>query len=100
MEKLKSKVEELLGCEITEEQFKEALTFAKNKQKYIYHKEGRKVVLEDWYLAILTKEYVISLAFQNFTMDLCRELHNMEKEHLFKEQGTPMINHIVTPSAL
>lgn len=41
----KREVEELLGCEITDEQFEQALKYARHKQKYIYQREQRKVVL-------------------------------------------------------
>lgn len=97
---IREEVEELLRCEITDEQFKEALRYAKQKQEYIYEREKRPIVLQHWYLAMLTEEYVRSFAFSNFTMDLCRIRNNMEKEHLFKEQGTPATNHIVAVSTL
>lgn len=42
----KSEVEELLGCEITDEQFDEALEYARHKQKYIYQRERRAVVID------------------------------------------------------
>lgn len=61
----KKEVEELLGCEITDEQFEEALKYARHKQEYIYQRERRQVVLQHWYLVKLTEEYVRSLAFQN-----------------------------------
>lgn len=41
----KKEVEELLGCEITDEQFEEALKYARHKQEYIYQRERRQVVL-------------------------------------------------------
>lgn len=78
----KAEVEELLGTSITDNMFDEALGYAKRKQEYIYQRDGREVVLEHWYLVKLTEEYVRSLAFSQFTMDLCMELYNMEKEHL------------------
>lgn len=78
----KEDVEKLLGCGITDEQFNEALEYAKKKQEHIYQNDGREVVLQHWYLVKLTEEYVRNLAFSQFTMELCRELHNMEKEHL------------------
>ena len=70
----KKEVEELLGCEITDEQFEEALKYARHKQEYIYQRERRQVVLQHWYLVKLTEEYVRSLAFSKFTMDLCATL--------------------------
>lgn len=75
----KREVEELLGCEITDEQFEEALKYARHKQEYIYQRERRQVVLQHWYLVKLTEEYVRNLAFSKFTMDLCRTLRDMEK---------------------
>lgn len=96
----KQEVEELLRFKITDEQFEEALEYAKRKQAYIYELEPRSVVLHPWYLVQLTAEYVRSLAFSKLTMDLCRTLHNMEKEHPIKDQGAPMDNHIVTVPAL
>lgn len=59
----KREVEELLGCEITDEQFEEALKYARHKQEYIYQRERRQVVLQHWYLVKLTEEYVRNLAF-------------------------------------
>lgn len=93
-------VEELLGCEITDEQFEQALKHARHKQEYIYQREQREVVLQHWYLVKLTEEYVRSLAFSKFTMDLCSVLIDMEKECSDKVQNTLMNNHIVSqPSA-
>lgn len=77
----REEVEELLGCVITDEQFNEALEYARRKQKYIYKQEHRAVVFQHWYFVKLTEEYVRSLAFSKFTMDLCRTLRDMEKEH-------------------
>lgn len=96
----KKEVEELLKYDITDEQFHEALKYARRKQEYIYQQGKRKVVLQHWYLVKLTEEYVRSLALSKFTMDLCRTMYDMEKEHPFKEQGTPQTNHIVPVPAL
>jgi len=96
----KREVEELLGCTITDEQFNEALGYAKRKQDYIYKMERRAVILQRWYLVKLTEEYVRSLAFSKFTMDLCRTLRDMEKEHSVKNQSAPTDNHIVAVPAL
>ncbi|EOS47314.1 hypothetical protein C809_02190 [Lachnospiraceae bacterium MD335] len=78
---MKKEVEELLGCSITTEQFREALEYARKKQKYIYGQERRLTVLQHWYLVKLTEEYVRSLSFAKETVDLCGTLRNMEKEH-------------------
>lgn len=91
----KADVEELLKCSITEEMFQRALKCAKHKQEYIYSREKREVVMQDWYLAQLTYEYVISLSFQDFTMELCRVEADMEKEHQVIDQGALTANHIV-----
>lgn len=96
----KEEVEELLECEITDGQFEEALKYAKRKQAYIYDREKRPVVLQHWYLVKLTEEYVRSLAFSQFTMDLCRALRDMEKEHSVRNQSAPTDIHIVSASAL
>lgn len=77
----KQEVEELLGFGITDEQLREALEHAKRKQQYIYQRERRPVVLQPWYLAKLTEECVRSLSFSKFTVDLCRMLPEMGKEH-------------------
>ena len=53
----KKEVEELLGCEITDEQFEKALKYARHKQEYIYQRERRQVVLQHWYLVKLTWIY-------------------------------------------
>lgn len=96
----KEEVEELLGCVITDEQFNEALEYARRKQEYIYNREHRAVVLQHWYLVKLTEEYVRSLAFSKFTMDLCSTLRDMEKEHSAICQSAPTDNHIVAVPAL
>lgn len=95
----KQEVEELLKCEITDEQFREALECAQRKQEYIYRREQRPVVLQHWYLVKLTEEYVRNLAFSKFTMDLCRTLRDMEKEHSASCQSAPTDNHIVAVPA-
>ncbi len=92
-------MEEQLGFGITNEQFREALECARRKQEYIYQSERRPVVLQHWYLVKLTEEYVRSLAFSKFTMDLCRTLRDMEKEHSASCQSAPTDNHIVNHSA-
>lgn len=91
----KKEVERLLGCDITDTQFEEALGFAERKQEHIYKHGGKPIVLQPWYLARLTEEYVRALAFSQLTMDLCMEFCNMEKEHQTRSQGAPTHNHIV-----
>lgn len=68
----KKEVEQILGYEITDDQFAEALRHARKMQDYIYATDKRPVVLQHWYLVKLTEEYVRSLAFSRFTTDLCR----------------------------
>lgn len=96
----KREVEELLGCTITDEQFEEALKYARHKQAYIYQREPRAVVMQHWYLVKLTEEYVRSLAFSKFTMDLCRILRDMEKEHPITDRSAPTDIHIVAVPVL
>ncbi|MCI8772051.1 MAG: hypothetical protein HFH73_13120 [Lachnospiraceae bacterium] len=96
----KGEVEELLGCMVTDEQFNEALGYARRKQKYIHSQEHSTVVLQHWYLVKLTEEYVRNLAFSKFTMDLCSALCDMEKEHSVKNQSAPTDSHIVACSVL
>lgn len=102
MEKIveRGEVENLLGSKITDKQFNKALDYARRKQKYIYQQTKREIVLQHWYLVKLTEEYVRSLAFSKFTMDLCRNLRDMEKEHSVKNQSAPTDNHIVAVPAL
>ncbi len=76
----REEVEMLLGSSITDSMFGEALNYARHKQAYIYQRERREVVMQHWYLVKLTEEYARNLAFSKFTMDLCRETCNMEKE--------------------
>lgn len=96
----KEEVQELLGFGISDEQFKEALGCAKRKQRYIYSREARPVTLQHRYLVKLTEEYVRINAFSRFTMDLCRTLFDMEKEHQFNEHGALRDDHILADSAL
>lgn len=95
MEVTKKEVEELLGCEVDESLFQEALAYAKKKQKYAYEREKREVIMQHWYLVKLTEECVRALAFSKFTMDLCETLNNMEKECTDKCPNTLIDNHIV-----
>lgn len=96
----KEDVERLLGCTITDGLFQEALKFASRKQAYIFERDGSPVALQDWYLVKLTEEYARSLALSKYTMDLCSELADMEKEHQAKGTGAPTSTHIITVSAL
>lgn len=98
-EAMKREVEDLLGCGISDGQFREALEHARRKQAYIYKRERRPVVLQRWYLAKLTEECVRSLAFSKFTMDLCRMRRETEKEHSASCQSAPTDKFIVTVSA-
>ncbi len=91
----RKEAEVLFGSSITDSMFEEALSYAKRKQAYIYQREGRKVVMQRWYLLELVKEYVRNLAFSRFTMDLCREVCNMEKERPQKQQALTKDSHIV-----
>lgn len=86
----KEEVQELLGFDITDEQFEAALTCAHRKQRYIYNCEARPVTLQRQYLVKLTEEYVRSLAFSHYTLDLCRIINSMEKEHPADARALPM----------
>ncbi len=96
----REEVEGLLGFGITDGQFNEALGYARRKQEYIYKRERRAAVLHRWYLVKLTEEYARRLAFSEFSMDLCRTLRDMEKEHSAICQSAPTDNHIVAVPAL
>lgn len=96
----KREVEELMKMSISDDLFQEALGYAERKQRYIYNQNHDQVVMQHWYLVKLTEEYVRSLAFSKLTMDLCRTLRDMEKEHSTKSQSAHMDNHIVAVSAL
>ena len=85
----KEVVEKRIGYEITDKQFGDALKYAENKQEQIYQREKRPVVLQNQYFAKLIEEYVRSLIFSKFTMDLCRTLHDMEKEHPVIDKSAP-----------
>ncbi len=91
---MKKEIETLLGYEITEARFNDALDYARCKQMHIFSLEQRPVVLQGWYAAQLAAEYVKSHAFSNATVDLCR-LYNMEKERRFRRtrhsKGTPIV---------
>lgn len=96
----KGEVQELLGFDISDTQFEEALEYAQRKQQYIYNCEKRPEVLQDWYLTQLIAECVRSISFSQLTMDLCRTLRDMEKEHSTISQSAHTDNHIVAVSAL
>lgn len=97
----REQVESLFGMAISDEEFERALGYAKRKQAHIFQLTGRKEVMEDWYLAKLTEEQARSNALSDFSMDLCRTLYEMEKEHSFrKEQSALQAIPIVNVSAL
>jgi hypothetical protein len=91
----KKEVELILGTNISDDDFQTALTQARHKQEYIYSKEHRHAVKQEWYLAELTAEYVISLAFSKYTQNICNILRNMEKEHPVEDQDALVANPIV-----
>ncbi len=74
----KEEVEELLKYGITDQEFEEALQYAKHMQEYIYQQEHRPVVLQHWYLVKLTEEYVRILHFSKYSMNLCKTLREGE----------------------
>lgn len=83
----KEDVENLLGCCITNTQFAEALEYAVRKQESLYKRKKSPEVLQREYLIKLTEEAVTSLTLSRFTMELYRNLRNMEKEHLARSSG-------------
>lgn len=95
----KKEVEYLLGCRITDEQFEEALMHARRKQRYIFQRDRHPGVLQKRYLAMLVSECIKSCVLSRFTMEVCRESRNMEKEHSTKSQSAQTVNHIVSVPA-
>lgn len=85
----KEEVERLLGYEVTDSDFDYALKQAKRKQNRIYALEKRAATKEPWYLAVLTSECLTDMAVMRYSWNLCRMHRDMEKEHLFNEQGAP-----------
>ena len=96
----KREVEERLKIYVSDEQFNEALKYAGRKQRYIYESTNNPVVMQNWYLVELTVEYIRSMIFSHLTMDLCRTLRNMEKEHSANARAPLQDSHIVTRSVL
>lgn len=78
----KPELEALFGNSITDSIFEEAVNSARCKQAYIYQHSKREEVLQRWYLLELIKEYVKSITFSRFTMDLCREVCKTKEECL------------------
>ena len=100
MEVRKEEVEKLLGYEISEENFDEALGHAKRKQELLSKIDKRPVIMDHWYLVILIKEYVEICAFSRFTLERCKMLQDMEKERRTNQHGTPTSNHILSASVV
>jgi hypothetical protein len=82
-------VEELLGFEIEDDVYEIALSYAKRKQRRLLENHESKAPAETWYLCKLTEEYVHSILLSEATLDLCKLMHNIEKEHLAKSRSTP-----------
>lgn len=89
-----------LGCSTADREFAEAFEQASRKQACIFEAESRQEVLQDWYLAQLTRECMKALAFSKLTADLCRTLRGMEKEHPAKSQSALTDTHIVAEPVL
>lgn len=87
----KREIEEMLNSSVSDKLFSEASGYARRKQQYIYDRDKNPVVLQEWYLKQLTAEQVISLSFSQFTMDLCRTMRDMEKEHSALSKSAPRI---------
>ena len=73
-----------------------ALEYARRKQLAIYSRSRQPEVLQQWYLAELTAEYMRICALSVVAMNRGKNL-NMEKEHPVRP-GHPSSNHIVTDS--
>lgn len=78
----KTRLETMLGGNVTDSMFKEALNCARQKQAYIYQREKREEVLKSWYLLELIKEYIKSAALSKFTLELCKEACKTKTECL------------------
>lgn len=78
----KTRLETMLGGNITDSVFEEALNCARQKQAYIYQREKREEVLKSWYLLELMKEYIKSTALSKFTLELCKEACKTKTECL------------------
>lgn len=96
----KREVEGMIGAELSENFRRAALTYAERKQQCIYEQCHDPAVMQKWYLSTLMEEFFKRTAFSEMTMNLCRTLRNMEKEHSAKSQSAQSDIHIVTGSAL
>ncbi len=96
----KREVEGMIGSELPEDIRRAALAYAERKQRCIYEQCHDPAVMQKWYLSVLMEEFVKRNAFSEMTMNLCRTLRNMEKEHSAKSQSAQPDIHIVTDSAL
>lgn len=84
---MKNEIENILNCNISDKQYKEACSYAKRKQQYIYKTEHRAEVLKSRYLIKLIIEFIKQFEISAITIKV-NEFYNKEKEHLHK-QGTP-----------
>ncbi len=84
----KSDVERLVGMEIPQERFDEALRMAEEKQRRIFSMTNDQNTMEPWYLLVLTKEIFFQNEFSRMTQDLCGQRDNMKKECPIKDQST------------
>lgn len=75
----KKEVEKLLGHDVTDGEFKEALEHARRKQELLSKIDKRPVITEHWYLITLIKEYIEICAFSRFTLERCKRLIDIEK---------------------
>lgn len=96
----KREVEGMIGSELSEDLRHTALTYAERKQQCIYEQCHDPVVMQEWYLSVLMEEFIKRNALSEMTINLCRTLRNMEKEHSAKSQSAQSDIHIVTGSAL
>ncbi len=96
----KKEVEKRLGRAIPDGLFMEALGYAERKREYIYRQSNNPLVMQPWYLVELVTEHVRRLIFSEATLEICREIRNMEKEHSAKSRSAQMDNHIVKVPAV
>lgn len=96
----KREVKGMIGSELPEDLRHAVLAYAERKQQCVYEQCHDPAVMQEWYLSVLMEEFIKRTALSEMTMNLCRALRNMEKEHSAKSQSAQLDIHIVTGSAL
>ncbi len=94
----KKQVELLVGCEVPEDIYTEALILANEKQERLLKREGaQEYEKEEWYLAKLTQEYIQYVCFRDLTIELGRNYKKKESAAL--EATHPAHNLMLSDSA-